>query len=204
MQNMERESERAVMKIFKQIDEPDARNLSITLDRVLTYSDLRHVMNALWIDDSNKYAALNMLESHVEDSQAEEIADIVASSSTLLTLNLQNNHFTFEGYRTILGALVRNTSVRSIFVTRDNCHDVRKIDDLLLYVLRAGPPRSPLSCWTITPDPVNPWGRNWVAPVDHYFRLKNKADELGHLTLVETLLICHVTSLKHTRRVRRN
>lgn len=163
---------------------------ALIIGDILTYTDVHSVVMCIGVEDADSFREIEVVESHMDDSCGGElIAQLVEHSSTIRLLTLNNNHFSEKTMYALARALFFNTSLVAFLFSQDQCSSIDLVLSAFVFALRLNPMRNPLSNWILLDD---------VIDEDVYPELKQRADQLGHPTMLQ--LLVHVHEPLSTRR----
>ena len=172
-------------RLIRALRDVATKNKSIIIDYLLFHHHMREVTEQLTLECANTIGHVEMVNSHADDfNGGPQIAELISVSDNLGSVQLFYNHFTEKTLFAIARALVTNTSVSVLQITRDNCQSFSMIEDAFVFALQLNPMRDPRSVWML-PRPDDD------EQDDAYGRLKARADALGHPTMLALLVHVH-------------
>jgi hypothetical protein len=176
---------RSPSKAVDQIRHFDSQTIIIDITRSdCTDSDLIELVDCL-IDnpDVSNHVTISNNPS-LTDATGVKLAQYIASSTTLQTLDLSGNRFGTATYLAIAAALRINTSLRTLFLSWNQHVDRTRIDAAFSVALRFNRNRAKDSTW-------------WLYSVFEDFRRLNQTTAaLGPYSMLEQLRLCDRTQAK--------
>lgn len=143
----------------------------------LTNKDLVELVDCL-IANPNEVTNVFLWGNKLTDETGVKLAQYVAASSTIRMLSLSHNQFGSETYLAMASAMRVNSSLKSLLLFQNPEVDRKLVESAFVEALRINPTRPRKSQWWFS--------ESWTNDFD---RLKTVADELGHPTLQQILLV---------------
>lgn len=182
-----RESKIERERIFRCLEDESSQNRCLFLDGILTLRDFRAVISRV----TDQFATIEIIESHLDDAHGGLlIAELVTSSTQLITLSLDSNHITESTVYALARAFIVNKSVVNLCVSQDSCASLDVIRSAFFTALRLNPLRNPESRWVFCNNDLPDYS-------DVYTEMKQQVDQLGHPSLL-FILAHHDCSRLHT------
>ncbi len=152
-------------------------NKTLMITNVKTRVDMLAIMNEVSLEPDN-YQMVDISRSRLTDEDGGLfLAEVVEHSTTLVGLCLRSNRLTERTVIALARALVANSSLEALMITRDSCVSLDVVYNAMFCSLRLNPLRPAESTWIISESGDTTYK-------NLYPEMKRQVDQLGHPSLL--------------------
>lgn len=175
----------AVSKYVQQLSSRDFTLKHVKLvNNHLTDSQLDELVNYLLVHPNNITAIL-LSHNKLTDETGVKLAQYVAASPAIISLDLEDNKLNTPTYLAVAAALRVNSSLKYLYLLANTAIDVTRINTAFVEALRLNPNRPDDSMWLL------------YFPSNKFKKLKYKAEKTTPPSMLEFLLYVHLDTEKN-------
>lgn len=147
-------------------------------------SQMDELINCILVH-SNTITAISLSYNKLTDEAGVKLAQYVAASPAITSLDLEDNKLNTPTYLAVAAALRVNSSLKYLYLLANTAIDVTRINTAFVEALRLNPNRPDDSMWLL------------YFPSNKFKKLKYKAEKTTPPSMLEFLLYVHLDTEKN-------